>query len=197
MLLDITVETRAPCKQSRKSFPCRHSYQDTQERGGAMEPFQVRWGCCSAVWVASSAIDNASTEQQNASKVQSARHACRIEKKAKDCGQRGGATYGGRHSLWTYPGRARSGRCSAPSAPAGSEFVCAPHPQQPEKWNKGRRRKQTEPEPQLSITDGDVTLTHGGMTMLRLHRTCWTSSYLVHLRRKDRKPAASLLPSLT
>lgn len=45
--------------------------------------------------------------------------------------------------------------------------------------------------------DGAGTLTHGGMMMLRLHRTCWTSSYLVHFLRKDRKPAASLLLSLT
>lgn len=37
----------------------------------------------------------------------------------------------------------------------------------------------------------------GGMAMLRLHRTCWASSYLVHFLRKDRKPTASLLLSLT
>lgn len=35
------------------------------------------------------------------------------------------------------------------------------------------------------------------MVMLRLHRTCCTSSYLVHFLRKDRKPVASLLLSLT
>lgn len=33
--------------------------------------------------------------------------------------------------------------------------------------------------------------------MLRLQRTCWLSSYLVDLRRKDSSAAGSLLLSLT
>lgn len=42
-----------------------------------------------------------------------------------------------------------------------------------------------------------LTLTHGGIVMLRLHSTCCVSSYLVHFRRKDKNPVASLLLSLT
>lgn len=38
---------------------------------------------------------------------------------------------------------------------------------------------------------------HGGMVTLRLHNTCWLSSYLVDLRKKDKKPEGSLLLSLT
>lgn len=41
------------------------------------------------------------------------------------------------------------------------------------------------------------TLIQGGIVMLRLQSTCWLSSYLVDLRRKDRSPAGSLLLSLT
>lgn len=47
------------------------------------------------------------------------------------------------------------------------------------------------------VWDQVLTLTQGGMVMLRLHSTCCASSYLVHFRRKDKKPAASLLLSLT
>lgn len=43
----------------------------------------------------------------------------------------------------------------------------------------------------------DFTLIHGGMVILRLQSTCWLSSYLVDLRRKDRNPVGSLPLSLT
>lgn len=50
---------------------------------------------------------------------------------------------------------------------------------------------------QICGSSRESTLIHGGMPMLRLHRTCWLSSYLVDLRRKDRNPVGSLLLSLT
>lgn len=42
-----------------------------------------------------------------------------------------------------------------------------------------------------------ITFMHGGMVILRLQSTCWLSSYLVDLRKKDKKPVGSLLLSLT
>lgn len=62
---------------------------------------------------------------------------------------------------------------------------------------EGTRRTRRDQNHHSGSSNHIVTLTHGGMMMLRLHRTCWTSSYLVHFLRKDRKPAASLLLSLT
>lgn len=79
-------DTSAMQTRHCKSSPCCHSNQDTKERGGALEPLRSGGGCCSAVWVASSTSENANKEQHNASKVQSLRHACQIEKTAKDCG---------------------------------------------------------------------------------------------------------------
>lgn len=62
------------------------------------------------------------------------------------------------------------------------------------------KRNDTQSPKQRPALCGDVrlpTLIAGGMPMLRLHRTCWLSSYLVDLRRKDRNPVGSLLLSLT
>lgn len=51
-----------------------------------MEPFQVRWGGAALLFGLLAPLLTMLAEQQNASKVQAARHACRIKKKAKDCG---------------------------------------------------------------------------------------------------------------
>lgn len=105
----------------------------------------------------------------------------------------------------TYPLQAHLKHCTSLLKQEGSEFVSGLHYQQSARGKQITAKSNSRiitavinhTASLVTANSESFTFIQGGIVMLRLQSTCWLSSYLVDLRRKDKNPVGSLVLSLT